>query len=720
MIKRKIPVAVFILYMLFLKNVFGQAQTFIPEYINQKFKSYCNSVIREEIFIHTDKEEYISGEDLWFNIYLIDRKNFSAATSSNIAYVEILNYENKPVVQKRFLLDNGVGPGQVVLPDTLSSGTYMIRAYTNWMKNFLPFNCFMKEINIYNALNIKTFKRRVSLSDKKETITETLPANSGLTLTVDNRKQDSLEIFLNTDEEFRLENKNQIILFIQTHGVINYFRAEKIYAENSRIAIPKTSLLSGINQITIFNSKGPVCDRYIYTPASERSGVTLHSIDNSKKRHEVTLDIEIENNSSQESGFTNLSVSVSPLTGSDLPMDISDYLVFGTEFGFSPQSMLKGKMISEISPEILDSILVTLKSNWIMWDSIFSNYVNTFKYQAEKENQYITGKLLTDKLQPEKEDEILIMSVPGKEAFFQYTTTDMNGDFNFRVNIENESRNYIIQPDLTGINQKVYIESSFANQHLPVKVVIDTLGETIPAAIARQIINYRVRKNYASSSTGEPFMPDIKLGSQKRFYGTPDFELNMKDFVALDSMQEVFFELIPRVSLELKNSVYQMSVVDPLRNKLEGSPVVMLDGVIMKDLSSIVKLNPDLVEKIDVVWDKYRVGGYLFNGIINIITKAGDFRSGYLPGDAIWVNNRLIEPVSSFMTPDYSTAEMKNSRMADYRNTLYWNPLVKPDKNGIASIKFWTADVKTEYLISVNGITPDGKTISIKKIVKVE
>jgi hypothetical protein len=718
MIKRKIPVAAFILNMFFLNNIFGQDQALIPAYINQKFQSYCNSVIREEIFIHTDKEEYISGEDLWFNMNLIDRKSFKPATSSKIAYVEILNYNNKPVIQKRFLLDNGVGPGQIVLPDTLSSGTYIIRAYTNWMKNFLPFNCFMKEIKVYNAFNNRVFKRSETIFEK-EAITN-ISTNSGLTLAVNNRKQDSLEIFVNADEEYRLKNKNQIFLFIHTHGVINYFRTEKIQGENTRIAIPKTSLLPGINQITIFDLKGPVCDRYIYTPEKKNQDIILHSIDSCMKRDEVTLEVEIGNNSSQKPDLTYLSVSVSPVSGSIPPMDLNDYLVFGTEFGFLSQNTLKGKKITDISPEGLDSLLGNLKSNWIIWDSIFSNYERSFKYPAEKENQYISGKLLTNKLQPVKEDEILIMSVPGKEAYFQYTTTDANGDFNFSVKIDDEFRDYIIQPDLTDINQKVYIESSYANLYLAVKVFIDSLSEMKTSGISRQMINYRVRKNYESSSTGEPFTPAIKRGNQKRFYGRPDFELNMKDFVALDSMPEVFFELIPRVSLELKNSVYEMSVADPLRNKLDGTPVVMLDGVIIRDLSSIVKLNPDLVEKIDVVWDKYRVGGYIFIGIINIITKAGDYRFGSLPAEAIRVNKRLFETGSPFVSPEYSAAEMKNSRMADTRNTLYWNPLVMPDKNGIASIKFWTADIKTEYLINVSGITSEGKTLSIRKYFKVE
>lgn len=714
MIKGKIPVAVFVLNMFFL-NVFGQDQSFIPAYINQQFQSYCNSVIREEIFIHTDKEEYISGEDLWFNTYLIDRKSFKPATSSKIIYFEILNYENKPVIQKRIMLDKGVGAGQVVLPDTLSSGTYTIRAYTNWMKNFLPYDCFMKEIRVYNAFNTKVFRRTVLLIDEKETITNTLPASPGMTLKVNNQKQDSLELFVKTDEEFRSGNKNQIILFIQTHGVITYFRTEKILTENTRIAIPKMSLLPGINQITIFDLKGAVCDRYIYTPAREEKGITLHSIDSSKKRSEVTLDVEIENNSSQKSDFTNVSVSVSPMSGSINPMNLTDYMVFGTEFGLYPQSILKDKRLNEISPEMLDSLLGNLKSNWIIWDSIFSNYAHSFVYPAEKENQYISGKLLTNILQPVKEDDILIMSVPGKEAFFQYTTTDTKGEFKFGANIDNEFKEYIIQPDLAGNNQKVYIKPSFSNQYLPVNVFIDSLKAADPSGIYRQIINYRVRKSYESSSVGEQHAQEIKPIKQKRFYGTPDFELNMKDYVALDSMQEVFFELIPRVSLTYKNSVYEMSVVDPLRNKLEGSPVVMIDGVVIKDLSSIVTLNPDLVEKIDVVWDRYRVGAYIFNGIINIITKTGDFRFGSLPLDAIRVNNRSLEPVSSFISPDYSNAELKNSRIADYRNTLFWNPVVKPDKNGAARIKFWTTDVKSDYVINIQGITSTGRIVSITK-----
>ena len=89
----------------------------VPDYISQRFLKYCESVPREEIFIHSDREEYIAGEDLWFNVYLIDRQSFKPSLNSKIAYFELLNPENRPVVQKRIWIDEGFGPGQIVLPD---------------------------------------------------------------------------------------------------------------------------------------------------------------------------------------------------------------------------------------------------------------------------------------------------------------------------------------------------------------------------------------------------------------------------------------------------------------------------------------------------------------------------------------------------------------------------------------------------------------------------
>lgn len=718
MIKKLIPVIFFLNFYL-PQSAFGQIKFNIPDYIRNRFQNYCKSVPREEIFIHTDREEYISGEDLWFSIYLIDRQNFKPSSDSKIAYVEILNAENSPVVQKRLLIDKGFGPGQVVLPDTLSTGIYTLRAYTNWMKNFLPYDCFQKEIKVYNSLRTKTFRRSLRSMEMKGKETGIRPSGPGLNLKVNNLRQDSLEIFVYTEEKFRSENENLIYLFIQTHGVINHLSTEKTEGEIRRITVPKNSLIPGINQITIFDSKGPVAERYIYTPVMKKQFLTLHSPDSSKQRNKVALDIDIGDDLPRISDLTNLSISVAAGQHVTEVSDLNDYLVFGTEFGFLSADILKGGKITDVPPEMMDSLLLTLNSNWIIWDSIFSNDTKVFKYPHEKEYHYLSGRLLTGNLQPVKTDETLLMSIPGREAVFQYTRTDANGNFNFRVHIDEELKDLILQPDINSKNQIISVESSFSDLYLPAKIFVDTTNRPVPSFISRLNISYQVRKIYGSSSIGvriTPFIPPLK---PKRFYGIPDFELIIKNFIMLDSMHEVFFELVPRVALESINSDYKMLIFDPVKNKLEGSPVVMIDGVIIKNLSLIARLDPGLVEKIDVVWDKYRVGGYLFNGIVNIISKRGDFTNETLPADAVRLHYRVINTVSSFVSPEYSSAEMKNSPIADYRNTLYWNPSVHPDEKGKARIEFWTADNKSDYIISINGITNEGKTISLRKSFKV-
>jgi hypothetical protein len=126
-----------------------------------------------------------------------------------------------------------------------------------------------------------------------------------------------------------------------------------------------------------------------------------------------------------------------------------------------------------------------------------------------------------------------------------------------------------------------------------------------------------------------------------------------------------------------------------------------------------------MVEKIDVIKEKYMVGGYAFAGIVNVITKAGDFTAVTLPDYMVRIPYRVSDPVSSFSSPDYSTPEKKNSRIADYRNTLYWNPSMIPDAIGSGKAEFWSSDNAGEYVISIQGILPDGSYCSFHKNMKV-
>jgi hypothetical protein len=726
MIKKLRPAVFILIHFLFLHGIYGQIPANMTDYLRQKFLNYTSSVPREEIYIHSDRYEYISGEDLWFNIYLIDRQSFKASSGSKIAYFELLNPENRPIIQKRIILEGGFGPGQIVLPDTLSTGIYTIRAYTNWMKNFMPVNCFTKDIHVFNAFSSRSFKEKINSGKKisENTGTDNYPAasNAGVTLKVDNLKSDVVEIDVVTDEKYRAENRNQFYLFIQTHGNINHVSSEGTTDGYAKIFINKNQLSAGINQITVFNAKGqPVGERFIYTSEKENPVVTIQSTDSSGLRDKISLDFAFPGTISNKLNATNLSISVVSETNNLSFPDINDYMIFGTEFGLLQRNLFKGLKVNKIAPEIIDSLLQTVKSNWLDWNTILAGEPHVYKYKIEAEDHYVSGKLLTGDQKKQDSGRYVLLSHPGKIADFQYARTDRDGNFSFKIKIDDKVNDLIIQPDEVTKNQSVNIESSFSDKYLKSERLVDSISKPTPGYISSWSVNHQVRKIYGTSSIGEPVRPVISQPKTKRFYGKPDQELNMKDYITLPVMQEVFFELIVGVFLKNKKSGYEITVSDPEYNKVyETPPGLFIDGVAVKDPAVIAGLDPEIVEKIDVIRERYFVGDYLFYGIVNIITKAGDFSNVTLPDYAIRLSYRVIDPVNSFISPDYSSAELKKSRIPDFRNTLYWNPSVKPDQDGKKRVEFWSSDNKEDYLINIQGITQEGRPFSFQKNIKVK
>ena len=58
---------------------------------------------------------------------------------------------HQPVLQQKIGIHNGAGNGSFLLPFSITSGNYELRAYTNWMKNFSADHYFNKNITIVNT-----------------------------------------------------------------------------------------------------------------------------------------------------------------------------------------------------------------------------------------------------------------------------------------------------------------------------------------------------------------------------------------------------------------------------------------------------------------------------------------------------------------------------------------------------------------------------------------
>lgn len=100
------------------------------------FQRYLAELPEEKIYLHQDREIYASGETIWFKAYLTQGTFHLPSTLSSTVYVELIDTQNQLIQKEVIYSPGGFGSGQLQLPDSLPSGTYLLRAYTQWMKNF--------------------------------------------------------------------------------------------------------------------------------------------------------------------------------------------------------------------------------------------------------------------------------------------------------------------------------------------------------------------------------------------------------------------------------------------------------------------------------------------------------------------------------------------------------------------------------------------------------
>jgi hypothetical protein len=537
-------------------------------------------IVWEEIYLHIDRDKYIAGEDIWFSIYNTDRKTGKLSGSSALVYIELLNPWNTQVIQARFQLSDGRGEGNFVLPDSVSSGIYTIRAYTNWMKNFLPGYCYMKDLDVYNPFKGSDFFRKADsagLSDKR---------------------------------------------LVNSPGKI----------EN--IIDLKTDTIYG-------------------------------------RREKVSLKVLISNNKADQSGISEMSISVTPAEATSESLWRNDFPDIGNGRG---------------------------------------------KYTFESDGHYLSGKIKYRDDNISDSSYFLYMSIQGKVAEFKYADIDTAGRFTFILPLDSKLRNLILQPEHAGNNMILEIDPSFSWVVPASSCIKDTLNDSQLDHFSGLSFNYQATKIYGTRLKKDTEINDETNMPKRRFYGIPEMEIFLDDYIRLPTMQEVFFELVPGIIIRSGKSGYEVKITNPLTGVFYNEPpLVMIDGVIINDLTVLVDLNPEIVEKIEVVKTPYLIGDLILHGIVNVITRAGDFSDITMPDYAVILPYRVIDTPYTFYSPDYSDEQKRLSRKPDLRNTLYWNSSVKTNRNGEAEIEFWTSDLPGIYTINIQGISGTGEKMSLLK-----
>lgn len=107
---------------------------YYPGNVQSALLDYYSKYPAEKIYLQTDESFYTTGEAIWYKVFCTAYD--MPSDMSKVAYVQLVNDKGHVVLLNKLPLQASNGNGDIQLPDSLETGTYILRAFTAWMLNF--------------------------------------------------------------------------------------------------------------------------------------------------------------------------------------------------------------------------------------------------------------------------------------------------------------------------------------------------------------------------------------------------------------------------------------------------------------------------------------------------------------------------------------------------------------------------------------------------------
>ncbi len=550
----------------------------------------ATDIAQEKVFVHFNSSLIITGENIYYKVYCLNKSNNQLSRLSKIAYLEIVNSDLKTVFKHKIKLEYGVGYGNIFIPTNIPSGNYKLIAYTQWMKNEGNLNTFKNDISIINPFQ---------------------------------------------------KNQDHIIA-----------KNDSIYNKTSKIDYNLQYPLALKNSIT--NNK------------------ILHTVKSSFKPREAIK----------------------------------------VEFHLTDKDLIHGNYSLSVSK--IDSLAVPEVLKTINFDESYR--ITTTRYQniflPELRGEIISGKVINFQDQPISYANVSL-SIPGKEYLVKIANTNKDGNFFFNIDEYYQHENAILQIiDSNRDSLKIIVDTNIAFKHpnynfSKFRITKKDQEILLKRSVANQVENAYIDAKLNTVDSTELLVP---------FYKSKEVIYNLDDYTRFPTMTETIVEILPTVYVRHRkngNTVHVRIYEDRIDS--EVLPLLMIDGIVIQNHEEFLALSANAVSKVEVVNATYIYGNKIYEGIVALRTKTGNYKT-YTDGDFI-KKITLFKPQSlkNYFQPNYSKNQFE--RIPDYRYQLLWDPnLNLSDKN----ITFYASDIKGDFIMSLEGFTASGKPVSEVKIITIE
>ena len=128
--------------------------TSLPVIHPQSYQTTDSLSFMETVIISIDRSLYLSGDELRIMAWIAEADNYLPSALSSIIRVEITDREGNTIVREKLDASTGIAEHILRIPETVRSGWYQVRAYTNWMRNFSSSFFSSRNIRIVNSSDL--------------------------------------------------------------------------------------------------------------------------------------------------------------------------------------------------------------------------------------------------------------------------------------------------------------------------------------------------------------------------------------------------------------------------------------------------------------------------------------------------------------------------------------------------------------------------------------